>query len=181
MESPWDGGTEVCSNGPGCMTKMAASPYMVNTLKKSSPKSKGRWPWHLVCSIGCSSTTKFIKMMTWVDRDLFYGKVKFGPTLLYGKNGKQWIFQKLLSCTIWNWQQMTEKTRSFCWHQNCVSWGLYAHCPGAIYMYKIIKSDLKDISLKLETNGQSDKVFLLTSKFCPMGAVCPCPGTIYMY
>ena len=34
MEPPWDGGTKVCSNGPGHMTKMAAMPpYMVKTLK----------------------------------------------------------------------------------------------------------------------------------------------------
>ena len=26
MESPWDGGTKVCLNGPGHMTKMAATP-----------------------------------------------------------------------------------------------------------------------------------------------------------
>ena len=25
------------------------------------------------------------------------------------------------------------------------------------------------------------QTFLLTSKFCPLGAVCPCPGAIYMY
>ena len=29
----------------------------------------------------------------------------------------------------------TEVTRSFCWHQNFVPWGLYALYPGAIYMY----------------------------------------------
>ena len=28
-------------------------------------------------------------------------------------------------------------------------------------------------------NGQSDKGFLLTSKVCPQGFVCPCPGTIW--
>ena len=44
-----------------------------------------------------------------------------------------------------------------------------------------IKSDFKEISLKLATDGKSDKAFLLTSKFCPLGAVCPCPGAIYMY
>ena len=36
MEPPWDGGTKVCSNGPGHMTKMAATTillYMVKTLK----------------------------------------------------------------------------------------------------------------------------------------------------
>ena len=26
MKPPWDGGTKVCSNGPGHMTKMAAMP-----------------------------------------------------------------------------------------------------------------------------------------------------------
>ena len=33
MEPPWDGGTKVCSNGPGHMTKMATTPVMVKTLK----------------------------------------------------------------------------------------------------------------------------------------------------
>ena len=35
--------------------------------------------------------------------------------------------------------------------------------------------------LKLATNDQSDKMFLLTSKFCSQGVVSPCPGAIYMY
>ena len=52
-------------------------------------------------------------------------------------------------------------------------------------MYKIlrkkkcIKSNFKEIFLKLVTNDQSDKMFLLTSKFCPQGVVSPCPGPIY--
>ena len=34
MEPPWDGGTKVCSNGQGHMTKMAAMPiYIVKPLK----------------------------------------------------------------------------------------------------------------------------------------------------
>ena len=44
-----------------------------------------------------------------------------------------------------------------------------------------IKSEFKEICLKLATNGQSDKGFLLTSKVCPQGVFCPCPGAIYMY
>ena len=35
--------------------------------------------------------------------------------------------------------------------------------------------------LKLATDDRSDKKFLLTSKPCPLGAVCPCPGAIYIY
>ena len=34
MESPWDVGRKVCSNGPGHMTKMAAMPIYSKNLKK---------------------------------------------------------------------------------------------------------------------------------------------------
>ena len=44
-----------------------------------------------------------------------------------------------------------------------------------------IKSEFKEICLKLATNGRSDKGFLLTSKVCPQGVFCPCPGAIYVY
>ena len=44
-----------------------------------------------------------------------------------------------------------------------------------------IKSEFKEICLKLATNGRGDKGFLLTSKVCPQGVFCPCPGAIYMY
>ena len=64
--------------------------------------------------------------------------------------------------------------------------GVISPCLGAIYMYKImkkncIKSDFKEIFLKLATNDRSDKMFLLTSKFRPQGLISPCPGAIYMY
>ena len=39
-----------------------------------------------------------------------------------------------------------------------------------------IKSELKEICLNLATNGQSDKVFLLTSKICPQGLSVPALG-----
>ena len=43
MESLWDGGTKVYSNGPGHMTKVAAMPiYGKNLKKSSSPEPKGR-------------------------------------------------------------------------------------------------------------------------------------------
>ena len=46
-----------------------------------------------------------------------------------------------------------------------------------------MKSDFKEIFLKLAKNDQSDKMFLLTWKFHPLGVVSPCPGAtcIYMY
>ena len=56
--------------------------------------------------------------------------------------------------------------------------GVVSPCPGAIYMYKIMKN-LYKIRLqrvfffKLEANDRSDKVFLLTSKLCPLGLSAP--------
>ena len=55
LEPPWEGGTKVCINGPGHMTKMAAMPIYGKNLKKStSPEPSGRFPRNLVCSIGDS-------------------------------------------------------------------------------------------------------------------------------
>ena len=55
VEPPWEGGTKVCINGPGHMTKMAAMPiYGKNHKKSSSPEPAGRFPRNLVCSIGDS-------------------------------------------------------------------------------------------------------------------------------
>ena len=43
VESPWDRGTKVCSNGPGHMTNMAAIPIYGKNLKKCySLEPKGR-------------------------------------------------------------------------------------------------------------------------------------------
>ena len=36
-----------------------------------------------------------------------------------------------------------------------------------------IKSDYKEVSLKLVANDRSDKRFLMTSKFCPLGMSAP--------
>ena len=80
---------------------------------------------------------------------------------------------------------MGKEKRPFCCHQNFVPNMLSAPARGYIHVEKheetCLKSDFKEIVLKLATNGQSDKGFLLTSTFVPQGVVCPCPGAIYMY
>ena len=136
MKSPWDEGTKVCSNGPGHITKMVAMSIHGKNLKKSfSPKPEGWWPWNLVCSIGCSSTTKFVQMMTlgWPWPILWQGQI-WSVMLLYGKRVKT-DFSEII----------------------------------VVY----------DFDLKLATDGQSDKNFLLTSKLCPLGAVWPPAPGIY--
>ena len=71
------------------------------------------------------------------------------------------------------------KWMPFCWHKNLVSWGLSAPAPGLYTCIKswenCIKSDFKDIFLKLATTEWSDKTFLLTSKLCPLGGCLPLP------
>ena len=101
MESPWDGGMKVYSNDPGHMTKMAAMLIYGKKLKKSSsPEPKGQWPWNLVCSIGCLSTTKFVQMMTLSWPWPIYGKVKFGPLCFcMGKRKNNGFFRNY--CRLW--------------------------------------------------------------------------------
>ena len=86
---------------------------------------------------------------------------------------------------FWNLQQMNDVTRHNCWHQTFVPWGLSAPALGLYKCIKswknVIKSDFLEIFLKLATNDRSDKMFLLTWKFCPQGVVSPCPAAIYMY
>ena len=116
-------------------------PYMVKTLKNRHLRNQkaGMNLWNYETWYAASGTQVLqnsFKWWPWVNLDLFYSKVKFGPLCFcMGKKVRQWIFQKLLSSIIWNYQQMTEVTKSFRWHQNFVPWGLYATCPGDTYMY----------------------------------------------
>ena len=55
VEPPWEGGTKVCINGPGHMTKLAVMSIYGKNLKKShSPEPEGRFPRNLLCSIADS-------------------------------------------------------------------------------------------------------------------------------
>ena len=55
---------------------------MLKTLKKSSsPEPVDQWQLVFACSIGYPSISKIIQMMTWIDLDLFYGKIKHGKIL----------------------------------------------------------------------------------------------------
>ena len=54
--------------------------------------------------------------------------------------------------------------------------------PSLFKLWPWVDQDLfSPLFLKLATNEWSEETFLLTSKLCPLGAVCPCPRAIYMY
>ena len=80
VEPPWEGGTKVCINGPGHMTKMAAMRiYMVKTFKSlllQNGKSYDLETWY--AASGTRALQSLYKWWQWVDLDLFYDKVKFG-------------------------------------------------------------------------------------------------------
>ena len=114
VEPQWDRGTKVYSNGLGHMTKTTAIPihvYGKNMKNSSSLEPKGRWPWKSVCSIKCSSTTKFVQMMIlgWPWPILRQGQI-WSPMLLYGEKLKQWIFSRNY-CSLWykNWCMQSTK------------------------------------------------------------------------
>ena len=79
MESPLDWGMKVCSNGPGHMTKMAAMPIYGENIKKSSPEPKANNIETWYAASGARVLPSLFKWWPWVDLDLFYGKIKFGP------------------------------------------------------------------------------------------------------
>ena len=136
MELLWDGGTKVCSNVPGHMTKMAAMAIYGKNLKKHFSGTKRPMTFNLGMH---HRVLEYYQVCSNDDPGLtltyFTAKSNWSLMLLYGIKVKQWIFQKLLSSMIWNWQQMTEVTRSFRWHQNFVPCGAVWSCLGAIYMY----------------------------------------------
>ena len=92
MEPPWDGGTKVCSNGPGHMTKMAATPIYGKNLKKSSSPGPKLGMQHLVL--------EFYQVCSNDDPGLtftyFMAKSNLVPYAFVGKKVKHRIFQKLL-------------------------------------------------------------------------------------
>ena len=99
VEPPWDGRTKVCSNAPGHMTSMAAMLIYGKKLKKNlllwNSKADDLESWY--AALGFRALSNLFKRCPWVDLDLFYGKVKFGP-LCYciGKVFFFFFFQKLL-------------------------------------------------------------------------------------
>ena len=75
------GGTKACSRYMGHMTKMATIPvyyiYGKKLLKFSSLEPVEQFQRNLVCRIRDYGLSLFVAIITWVDLDLFFGKVKF--------------------------------------------------------------------------------------------------------
>ena len=102
VESPWDGGTKVCSNGPGHMTKMAAMPISSKNLKKIF-FSRTKWP--VTLNLGMQHRVlEYYQVCSNDDPGLtlthFTARSNLVPYASAWEKGKTMIFQKLLSSMI---------------------------------------------------------------------------------
>ena len=91
VEPPWDGERKFVQTVLVTWPRWPPCPYVVKTLKIFFSGTKR--PMTLVCSIRCSSATKFFRMMTlgWLWPILQQGQI-WSLMLLYGQKVKQWIF-----------------------------------------------------------------------------------------
>ena len=140
MESPWDGGTKVCSNGPGHMTKMGAMPIYVKNLKKIFFSGTKR-----LMTLKLSMQHLVLEYYQDCSND------DPGLTLTY------FTARSNLVPYAFVWEK--DKTMDFA-------------------------ETIVVFDLKLATDKQSDKKFLLTSKLCSLGLLhiyAPCPRATYMY
>ena len=77
------------------MTKMAAMPIYGKNLKRSSslePNADDLETW--CAALGVQILPSFFKWWSWVDLDLFYGKVKFAPYAFVWEKGKTMDFSE---------------------------------------------------------------------------------------
>ena len=145
MKFPWDAGTKIYSNDPGHMTKMAVMPIYGKNLI-----------WY--AASGAQVLPSLFKWWPWVDFDLFYGKVKFGPLCFCMEFRKNNGFFRNY-CRLWfetsnrwpKWQEVSVDIKTLS-PGGCM--------PPALGLYTCIKSgkqyiisDFKEMSLKLATNG----------------------------
>ena len=161
---------------------MAAMPIYGKNLKKSSSlEPKGLWPYILVCIIRSSSTNKFAQMMMlgWPWRILWQGQIWSLNAFVWEK-GRTMDFSETI--VVYDLKLATDdrSDKKLLLTSKLCPLGLYAPLPwGYIHVLNLekncIKSDFKEISLKLATNEWSDKTFLLTSKLCPPGGCLPLP------
>ena len=132
----------------------------------------------------------YVALGPWVHHSL----LKYDPrlTLTYFKARSNlvfyaFIFKKLLESHLMEetYSKWPEWQKVYVYVKILTPRGCLPMPQGYIHVYKheklCIRSGFKDIFLKLAINGQSDKAFLLTSRFCPQGVFWLCPGAIYMY
>ena len=118
-------------------------PYMVKTLKNLLLRKQNADDLEIWYAASGAWVPSLFKWWHWVDHDLFYGKVKFGPLCFFlWEKVKTMDFSETI--VVYDLKLATDDqsdTKSFCWHQNFVPWGLapglYTCIKSWIFLYKI--------------------------------------------
>ena len=130
MELLKDGRTKVCSNGPGHMTKVAVTPIYGKNIKNIFSRTK--------------------RLMT-LNLDMHHRVLEYYQVCSNDDPGLTLTYFTARSNLV---------PYAFVWEK-----GKTMDFSETIVVY----------DLKLATDDRSDKKFLLTSKLCPLGTVCPLP------
>ena len=152
MEPPWEGGTKVCSNSPGHMTKMATMPIYGKTLKiffgtkRPMTLKFCMLHWVLECYQVCSNDDPGLTLT------YFMARSNLIPYAFVWEKGKTLDFSETI--VVYDLKLATDErsdTKILLTSKLCP---LGAVCPLPMAIKKkCIKSDFKEISLKLATNG----------------------------
>ena len=85
MKPQWDGGTKVCSQGLGHLTKMAAMPIYdrkpFKNLLLQNQRASDLVAWYV--ALGTGAHYRLFKWWPYVDLDLFNSYFRFGPLCFY--------------------------------------------------------------------------------------------------
>ena len=183
MELLWDGGTEVAQMVLVTWPRWPPCPYMIKTWKNLLRRNQKADDLE---SCMHHRVLEFVQMMTLCWPWPILRQDQFGPNAFAWEKGKTMDFSETIVVYDLKLATYDRSNKKFLLTSKLCPQG--AVCPlhrGYIHVWNreknCINSDFKEISLKLAANGYIDKAFLLTSKFCPLAAVCPCPGAIYMY
>ena len=135
VEPPWDGGTKVCSIGPAHMTKMVVMPIYDKNLKKSSSTKRP-----MTFNLGMQHRVlEYYQVCSNDDPGLtltyFTARSKLVPYAFEWEKGKTMDFSETI--VVYDLKLATDdrSDKKFLLTSKLVPWGLYAPCPGAIYMY----------------------------------------------
>ena len=134
-------------------------PYMVKTLKNlllRNQKADDLETWY--AALGDRVLHSLFKWWPLIDLDLFYHKVKFGPLCFCTGKGKTMDFSETI--VVYDLKLATDDRSDKKLLLTYILCPLGAVCPlprGYIYVLNhkkiCIKSDFKEIALKLATNG----------------------------
>ena len=157
-------------------------PYMVKTLKNRllrNQKADDLESWY--ASSGARVLPNLLKWWPWIDLDLFYGKIKFGPYAFIWEKGKTMDFSDTI--VVYDLKLATDDRSDKKFLLTSKLYPLGTVCPlprGYIHVLNheknCIKSDFKDIFWNLQQMTEVTRCSCWRQNFVPWGLTAPAAG-----